>query len=102
MPRKFVGVMFGTGVLPIPRVTNGRVVCWPPWLNWCELAKSNSKPVWNECAPLVKLSVSANCLNGLIDWRGDATPNGAYAMEEPTVVPEAIRPAVAGNAPCVT
>ena len=49
----------------------------------------------------MKLRVSANCLNGLIDWRGDATPNGAYAMAEPTVVPEAIKPAVAGNAPWV-
>src|SRR5689334_2390666 len=24
--------------------------------------------------------VSPNCLYGLIDWRGDATPKGAYAM----------------------
>src|SRR4030095_3541326 len=76
-PRKFVAVMFCTGIVPTPSVALGLVVCWPPWLNPCEPVKSMEKPAWYECAPFVKLMVSANCLNGLIDCRGDATPNGA-------------------------
>src|SRR5436190_19241732 len=61
----------------IPNVANGRVVCPPPVLAACELVKTNSPPTENECAPFVKLSVSAHCVNGLTVVRGDATLTGA-------------------------
>src|SRR2546421_11766836 len=58
----------------MPRNASGRVVCVPPVFPACELVKSISAPTENECAPFVKLSVSAHWVNGLYVVRGDATP----------------------------
>src|SRR5262249_39992530 len=58
----------------MPMFACGRVVCVLPVFVALEAVKSNSAPTENECAPLMKLIVSAYCVNGLYVVRGDATP----------------------------
>ena len=78
-PRKFVVVMFGTGMLPTPRIECAYAVAIPPELFWPEPLCVSSKPAWNECDDLIQLIVSANCIKGLGLKRGaaPARPNGA-------------------------
>ena len=71
-PRKLVVVMFGTGILPTPRVECAYAVAIPPELFWPEPLCVHSKPAWNEWDALIQLSVSANCINGLGLKRGEA------------------------------
>src|SRR5437773_10442585 len=78
-PRKFVAVIFGTGMLPTPRIECAYAVAIPPELFWPEPLCVSSKPAWNECDDLIQLIVSANCIKGLGLKRGaaPARPNGA-------------------------
>src|SRR3954451_18459993 len=72
-PGKTVLVMPGTGIVPCPRVTVGRVVCVFPLLTDFELVRSISKPPWKACCPLFQLTVSENWVNGLMVCRGEDT-----------------------------